>query len=110
MAHAIMGPCSLCGGRSVGKDIFGYGWCEKHALRIAVAQYGKATNYRAVNVPPYAIGEGHDLWKIAVAVGNDKFMQAVYAAIQAVMQTVTPNVEMIAAMLPSEQQEKEQAG
>lgn len=97
MAHAIVGSCSLCGERAVGKDTFGQGWCEKHAIRIAVAQYGKLTNWRAVHLHPHGgIAEGAGYWRLALAIGKEDLLQAVYAAIQAVMQTETPHEEVSA--------------
>ena len=96
MAHAITGPCSLCGERSVGKDVFGQGWCEKHAIRIEIAAYGKQTNWRAVHLHPYgAIAEGAGYWRLALAIGKEDLLQAVYAAIQQVMATATPDVHTI---------------
>jgi hypothetical protein len=85
-APQFLGLCGVCIKKAVIMDALRFSWCEDHQHRATISAYGVATKFRAVSCGIFAIGEGEDLWKTALAVGtnarNEEFMRAVYASIQ----------------------------
>lgn len=56
------------------KDALGMTWCDIHAYRGNLINWGATHNWPNLQFTPYAIGPGDYCWAIAAKLGNDDFI------------------------------------
>lgn len=74
--------CAICSNVSVVRDVLEFNWCEAHRFRADISAWGQQHDYPELPCWPYAIGPDRECWQMALAAGNDDFLQMALAAIE----------------------------
>jgi hypothetical protein len=64
----------ICRNETVLVDEIGLPWCEEHLYRHEFLEYGKAHNWPALEMKPYAVAQGMFFWVTAATQGTEEML------------------------------------